>query len=200
MRNVCVRKLIWGKVGNKIAPIFLIAALAGCDLPSSMLAYIPTIPAIPALPALFALLPESGGGECAVVSPKALKQVNWARVPQVNMRIRNNEFEPMIVQMTQGWPYTFTIRNRDDKAHVFNAAKFLKSIATVRLTIDGRRQDNTCITRIIIPANATAEMQIVAAQDGHFEFEDNWLPPSSFISGGADGVIIIKERRTPRRN
>jgi len=195
-----VRKLSWGKVGHKIAPILLIAGLAGCDLPSSMLAYIPTIPTLPALPVLSALWPETGGGECAVVSPKALKQVNWARVPQVNMRIRNNEFEPMIVQMTQGWPYTFTISNRDDRVHVFNAAKFLKSIATVRLTIDGKRQDNTCITRIIIPANATAEMQMVAAQDGHFEFEDNWLPPSSFISSGADGVIIIEERRTPQRN
>ncbi len=195
-----MRRLGWGQISKKIAPLGLILVLSGCDLPSSMMSYIPTIPTIPALPALASLWPESGGDDCAVVSPKALKQVNWARVPRVDMRIRNNEFEPMIVQMTQGWPYTFTIRNRDDRAHAFNAAKFLKSVATVRLTIDGKRQDDTCITRIIIPANATVEMQMVAARDGHFEFEDNWLPPSSFISSGADGVIVIKERRIPRRN
>jgi hypothetical protein len=43
-------------------------------------------------------------------------------------------------------------------------------------------------------------MQLVAAVDGHFDFHDNWFPTQSLISGGADGVIIVEERRNARRN
>ncbi len=135
-----------------------------------------------------------------MVSPKALKKVNWTRVPKVNMRIRNNEFEPMIVQMTQGWPYVFRIRNRDQKAHTFNAARFLRSMAVIRLTIGGERQNETCVSSIEIPPESTAELHLVAAIDGHFEFEDDWFPAATLLSGGADGVIIVEERRKAERN
>ncbi len=175
-------------------------ALSGCEWPSSNLAFLPAFPTLAALPSFDGILPDLGEDECAVVSPKALKKVNWTRVPEVNMRIRNDEFEPMIVQMTQGWPYTFRIRNRDDRAHTFNAKAFFKNIAMVRVTVDGKRQDETCFASLEIPAHTTAEMQLVAAVDGHFEFQDNWLPASSFISGGADGVIVIEERRSARAN
>jgi len=110
------------------------------------------------------------------------------------MRIRNNEYEPMIIQMTQGWPYAFRISNRDRRSHTFNAERFLKSMAVIRITIDGKRQDETCISSLDIPAGATAELHLVAAIDGHFEFEDNWLPAATLLSGGADGVIIVEER------
>ena len=116
------------------------------------------------------------------------------------MRIRNNEFEPMIVQMTQGWPYTFRISNRDDHSHSFNASEFFRNVAVIRVTIDGVRQDETCFASLDIPGQKTAEMQMVAAVDGHFEFEDRWLPTTSLISGGADGVIVIRERRKARRD
>jgi hypothetical protein len=109
------------------------------------------------------------------------------------MRIRNDEFEPMIVQMTQGWPYVFRIRNRDSKPHTFNAKRFLRSMAVIRLTVNGERQDETCVSSIDIPAESTAELHLVAAIDGHYEFKDNWLPASTLLSGGADGVIIVEE-------
>ncbi len=184
---------------KKSGVIGLILLLGGCEAPASLLSYIPGAPALPSLPGIGALLPEFDPVKCAVVSPKALKQVNWARVPQVNMRIRNDEFEPMIVQMTQGWPYTFRIRNRDDRTHAFNAKSFFTNIAMVRLTIDGKRIDDTCISTVYIPPMKTAEMQLVAAIDGHYEFSDEWQRTASFIGGGAGGVIIIEERRTPQR-
>ncbi len=135
-----------------------------------------------------------------MVSPKALKRVNWTRVPRVNMRIRNNEYEPMIVQMTQGWPYVFRIRNRDDRAHSFNAERFLRSMAVIRVTIDGNRQNETCVSSLEIPAGATAELHLVAAIDGYYEFEDNWLPAATLLTGGADGVIIVEERHKATRD
>lgn len=190
----------WAVIKRLLAGVGLSLAVSGCEWPSSSLSFLPAFPALTALPSLDAIIPDFDNDECAVVSPKALKKVNWTRVPEVNMRIRNNEFEPMIVQMTQGWPYTFRIRNRDDRSHSFNAKAFFKNIAMVRITIDGKRQDETCFASLEIPAHTTAEMQLVAAVDGHYEFKDNWLSGSSFISSGADGVIIIEERRSARRD
>jgi hypothetical protein len=174
--------------------------LSGCEMASSAKTFIPALLGLSALPSISNIITDYSNDTCALVSPKALKQVNWTRVPEINMRIRNDEFEPMIVQMTQGWPYTFRIRNRDGRAHSFNAKDFFKNVAMVRITIDGKRQDETCFASLEIPAHTTAEMQLVAAVDGHFDFHDNWFPTQSLISGGADGVIIVEERRNARQN
>jgi len=174
--------------------------LGGCAWPSSNLSFIPSIPGFSSLPSIGEILPEWGQGECATVSPKALKRVNWTRVPQVNMHIRNNEYEPMIVQMTQGWPYVFRIRNRDKVSHTFNAERFLKSMAVIRISVGGKRQNETCIASLKIPPETMAEIHLVAAKDGHYEFEDNWLPAATLLTGGADGVIIVEERHKARRD
>lgn len=158
------------------------------------MSFIPALPGFTSLPSITDILPDIGGRSCTVVSPKALRKVNWTRVPRINMRIRNDEFEPMIIQMTQGWPYVFRISNRDDRSHTFNADRFLKSMAVTRIAIDGKRQDDNCVSSVNIPAGKTAELQMVAAIDGHFEFRDSWLPAPSLLSGGPDGVIIVEER------
>ena len=188
------------KIFRTIVSGISLLILGSCAWPATDLSYIPTIPGLSSLPSISNILPDFNELECATVSPKALKRVNWTRVPKVNMRIRNNEYEPMIVQMTQGWPYAFRIRNRDDRDHSFNAERFLKSMAVIRVTIDGKRQDETCISSLEIPARATAELHLVAAIDGYFEFEDNWLPAATLLSGGADGVIIVEERHKATRD
>lgn len=186
-----------GRLG---APLVALLLLAGCAGPSSELVFLPSVPGLSSLPSLADILPDFSDQDCATVSPKALKRVNWTRVPQVNMRIRNNEYEPMIVQMTQGWPYVFNIRNRDDKPHTFNAKRFLRSMAVIRVTVDGKRQNETCMSSVTIPARAKVELHLVAAIDGHYEFRDNWLPAPTLLSGGSDGVIIVEERFKARRN
>ena len=193
MRRLKKRGIWKSSIGCSLALL-----LFGCEMASFPTSFIPALLSFSALPSISNIITDYNNDTCAVVSPKALKQVNWTRVPEINMRIRNDEFEPMIVQMTQGWPYTFRIRNRDGRAHSFNAKNFFKNVAMIRITIDGKRQDKTCFASLKIPAHTTAEMQLVAAVDGHFDFHDNWLPAQSLISGGADGIIIVEERRKAR--
>ncbi|MDD9877388.1 MAG: hypothetical protein OXR84_08110 [Magnetovibrio sp.] len=135
---------------------------------------------------------------CVSVDSDDVKRVNWTRVPEVNMRIRTGEFEPMIVQLKQGWPYVFRIRNRDDRNRVFAAREFFSNMAMIRITVDGKRQDYTCVERVKIPAKKTAEFRMVAAVDGRFEFEDTPMPIPGFFSEGASGVIIVEERFATR--
>ena len=173
----------------------LMLAVSGCGS-STLLESLPSWPGLPSLPdwpRLSSLSPFPPA-ECATVSAKAVKRVDWSRVPEVDMRVRNNEFEPMIVNLKQGWPYVFRIRNRDDYDHIFHSRDFFQNMAIIRMTVDGERQEETCIRKIAVPAGGAVEMRLVAAVDGHYEFEDKWLPTPLVFSTGAAGVVIVEER------
>jgi len=134
-------------------------------------------------------------GECATVDDKAVKYINWARVPEVDIRIRNAEFDPMVVRMRQGWPYVLRIRNRDHEARIFKAYDFFRRVAVIKTTIAGRDEDFTCFGAITVPARQSAELRLVALTDGYFEYEDSVLPLPGLFSTGPNGIIIIEERR-----
>ena len=134
------------------------------------------------------------GSDCQTVDAKALKYINWTQVPEVNVRIRQDEFSPMIIRLRQGWPYIIRIRNRDDDNQVFRAYKFFSKVAVIQTTIDGQKEDITCYGAVVIPARTTAEIRLVASVDGHYEFENSYFSLLSGFQGLPTGVIIIEER------
>ncbi len=134
--------------------------------------------------------------DCPEVSEKAIKRINWTRVPEVDLRIRHGEFSPMVVRLRQGWPYVFRIRNGDDRGHAFKAYNFFANVAVIQTSIGGLIDDTTCYGAIWIPAHQTAEIRMVAVIDGHYEYEDLVLSLLSGFAGGPDGVIIIEERKS----
>lgn len=132
--------------------------------------------------------------DCKRISTKAQAKINWARVPSVDVRVRNDEFEPMILTLRQGRPYILRIRNRDDGLHVFRAGKFFQSNAVLSVALDGKRQEETCIRSVSIPGRQTAEIRMVAILDGHYEFEDSVILVPWIFSSGPSGIIIVEER------
>ncbi len=134
---------------------------------------------------------------CEEVNPEALKRVNWTRVPEINVRIRHDEFRPMVIRMRQGWPYVFRLRNRDHTGHTFRADDFFRRVAVIQKSVGGEVEEAPCFGSVWVPPRQTVELRLVAVVDGHYEFEDN---PVFFLGGfmdGPNGVIIIEER-TPR--
>ncbi len=169
----------WGVNPTRSALLAAVALLvAGCTVTPDMIGF---------------LAPSS----CAKINQKAVKFINWTRVPVVNVRIRQNEYSPMIIRLRQGWPYVIRIRNRDDYGHVFQANTFFSRVAVIKTTIAGEVKEETCFGAIYIPAQQTAELKLVAVVDGYYEYTDSYLSISSAFSLGHDGVIIIEER-TPR--
>ena len=136
-------------------------------------------------------------GECATVDEKAVKYINWARVPEIDIRIRNGEFSPMVVRMRQGWPYVLRIRNRDHETRTFRAPDFFRRVAVIKATVAGEDEDITCFGVVLVPPRQTAELRLVALTDGYFEYEDSMLPiPLPGLSSvGPNGIIIIEERK-----
>ncbi len=131
---------------------------------------------------------------CAKIDQKALKFINWTKVPVVNVRIRQNEYSPMIIRLRQGWPYLIRIRNRDDYGHVFQADTFFSRAVVIKTTIAGKVKEETCYGAIYIPAQKTAELKIVAVVDGYYDYTDSYSSISSAFAMGRDGVIIVEER------
>jgi len=135
-----------------------------------------------------------GATDCKRISKKAQAKINWARVPSIDVRVRNDEFEPMILRLRQGRPYILRIRNRDDGPHTFRAARFLQQNAIMTVAINGKRLEENCVRSVSIPGRQTAEIRMVAVVDGHYEFEDNVLLFPWVFSSGPSGIIIVEER------
>ena len=115
-------------------------------------------------------------------------------MPVVNVRIRQNEYSPMVIRLRQGWPYVIRTRNRDDHGHVFQANTFFSRVAVIKTTITGKVKDEPCYGAIYDPAQQTAKLKLVAVVDGYYDYEDNYLSISSAFSLGRSGVIIVEER------
>ena len=134
---------------------------------------------------------------CEEVSPEALKRVNWTQVPEINVRIRHDEFSPMVIRMRQGWPYVFRIRNRDNTGHTFRADDFFNKVAVIQKSVAGKIAEETCFGSLWVPPRQTVELRLVAVIDGYYEFEDNPVYVLGGFMNGPNGVIIIEER-SPR--
>ncbi|MBC8337261.1 MAG: hypothetical protein H8E39_01085 [Alphaproteobacteria bacterium] len=132
---------------------------------------------------------------CKEVSKEAVKRINWTKVPEVNVSIRHDEFSPMVIRLRQGWPYVFRIRNRDDDGHAFKAYEFFKNVAVIQSSVEGEVLDNPCLSALWVPSRQTAELRLVAAVDGYYEFEDLPFFALTGFYDGPQGVIIIEERK-----
>ena len=121
--------------------------------------------------------------------------VNWTQVPEVNLRIRHGEFDPMVLRLRQGWPYVFRIRNRDDYTHTFRAHEFFSKVAVVDMIVGGQENEERCFAALRIPPRQTVELRLVALVDGYYEYEDTMVPLPFLFSSGTTGVIVIEERK-----
>lgn len=133
-------------------------------------------------------------GDCKQISQRAEAKINWARVPDVELAVRNGDFSPMVIRLKQGRPYVLRIRNRDDESRVFRAQDFFEKNAVVAIGIEGVRAAETCIAAISVPPRQSAEIRMVAITDGTYDFEDNAILIPMVMSGGPSGAIIIEER------
>ena len=133
--------------------------------------------------------------KCVADARERVEAADWSKAEIVPIRIRQDEFDPMIIGLKQDRPYVIRITNADDTHHVFGAEDFFRSVAvaavdTVDTGDDGDGQ--TCITRVVIDGGQTVEVVLVTVRDGRYEFADNFITSPWFDFGGAMGVIYIQ--------
>ena len=131
--------------------------------------------------------------DCPADAAERVQAADWARVRNITVRVRRDEFLPMIIPLTQGRPYVMHLINGDRERHAFRAPEFFKAIALESATVGGRELAETCLKIVVLEADEKAEIRFVAVRDGHYDFKDTLLPFT--FGGGAIGVITIDPRQ-----
>ena len=129
---------------------------------------------------------------CVPDARERVEAADWSKVEVIPLRIRQNEFDPMIIDLRQDRPYIIRITNADDTRHFFGAGDFFRSVAVAKIDVGGDGDDRTCITRVSVDGGQTAEVVFVTVRDGRYEFADNIINSPWFDFGNPMGVIFVQ--------
>ena len=126
-----------------------------------------------------------------------LDDVDWSAARTLDIRIRQDEFQPMVIGLARDLPYVLHIRNGDSSAHRFRSPEFFRQAAVARITVDGKPRDldGGCITGVSVPAKGAVEIRLVALLEGRYDFEDPaWLGLGLglYDEGTGFGTIVVE--------
>jgi hypothetical protein len=124
-----------------------------------------------------------------------LENIDWSAARTVDIRIRQDEFQPMVVGLTRDIPYVLHIRNADSSTRGFRSPTFFRKAAVAEIVVDGeaRDLDGGCITGVSVPANGAVEVRLVALLEGRYDFEDpSWLRLGFYEEGNGFGTILVE--------
>ena len=125
---------------------------------------------------------------------------DWSKAETVSIRIRQSEFDPMLVNLKKDQPYVLRFENADKVEHSFLAVEFFETIAPKQLTPGEEVTPDSVLVSISIPAEESRELHFVPTVDGRYEFEDGspgfflhrlHFAPFSRGTFGAAGVIKV---------
>lgn len=135
--------------------------------------------------------------DCTKETAGYTQDVDWETATTVDLRIRQGEFTPVYIGLTQGKAYVLRVENGDDSDHYFRAIDFFRSVAVERISVvGGRIFERPCVDALTLPAGKTTEVRFVAVRDGSYEFQNNSLLISMALVGSAGGFITIERPRT----
>ncbi len=132
---------------------------------------------------------------CPADSRERVEEANWEQARTISIRIRQNEFEPMVFRLVQDRPYVLIIDNKDESLHFFHAQKFFRSIALAKVTSGEQMFVGGCTAAVAVEPQKSAELRFVAVRDGRYDFEDNPFLLSFVRLGSASGSISIEPEK-----
>lgn len=130
--------------------------------------------------------------ECADKRPT---NVDWSTARTLDVTIRQDEFQPMVIGLVKNRPYVLHIRNRDRGGHSFRSPAFFRQAAVAEVTVDGASvaPGGECLTEVSIPAGGAAEIRLVALLEGRYPFDNStWYSLSLYDDGTGIGTIIVQ--------
>lgn len=123
------------------------------------------------------------------------ENVEWDKVRQIDVRIRDGEFQPSIVRLHQGNGYIFRLNNRDDKERRFLAPKFFSKLKIESIVVGENVIVDSCVAGLAVPPLTVAQIRFIVERDGRYEFEDTAFPLP--FAGVPSGLIVV-EQAQPR--
>ena len=96
---------------------------------------------------------------------------DWDAAKSFEIRIRQNEFRPAIIRLTQGEPYIMLIENRDDINHMLVAQDFFKTLAIRKILSQTLEISGVNLIGLHLHPGEIKEVHFIPARDGWFDFE-----------------------------
>lgn len=130
--------------------------------------------------------------------PPAVAAADWSLAVTRTLRIRQDEYAPLVITLRRDRPYVLKLVNGDNAAHVFSAPDFFQAIAVKSLgPADQAIEPGWALSSIDLPAGQTRELAFVPVRDGYYSFADGWT--GRLLGGihGTPGLIIVEAIRQP---
>jgi len=127
---------------------------------------------------------------CPADTAERVKAANWAGAETVDLRIRDDEFYPMVMVLRTNSPYVLRITNSDDGKRTFRSKDLFGSVAVAEATVSGEVVGRDCFFAINVPAESTTEIKLVTGIDGRYEYQNTripWMVPHQMA-----GVIVVE--------
>lgn len=131
------------------------------------------------------------GKACPTDSKGSLNKVNWDQAEHIRIRVRQDEYTPMVQHFVQGRPYVLSLVNADARTHYFSAPGFARAVLTDTLRPGGGKTGRDCVSTVTLKAGQTVTWRFIASHDGRYTYYDNAFA----LLGGLipSGTIVIDE-------
>ncbi|MCW5699072.1 MAG: hypothetical protein KIT00_04460 [Rhodospirillales bacterium] len=101
-----------------------------------------------------------------------LASVDWSAAQTVDVRVRQGDYDPMVLGFMRDHPYVLRFHNGDSERHAFSSPEFFRTVALDGVAVNGEPQEQGCFSGIMIPANGSSEIRFMALLDGRYGFKD----------------------------
>lgn len=136
------------------------------------------------------------GAGCHPDGTGRLAGVDWAAAQSIDVRIRDGDFDPMVVAFVRDRPYRLRITNGDDGGHYFAAPDFFRTVAVDSVAVNDVATQPGCIDRVRIPGGGTAEIRLMALRDGRYDLDDTPLISLDlgvgYVTGKGFGAVYVE--------
>ena len=100
-----------------------------------------------------------------------IEAADWGAAKTLEIRIRQNEFNPTIIRLRQGEPYIMLVENRDDITHMLVAEEFFKTVAIRKILSQTVEISKVNLIGLHLSPGEVKEVHFIPARDGWFDFE-----------------------------
>lgn len=128
---------------------------------------------------------------CPSDTAGALKKVDWTKAEHIRIRVRQDEYAPMVQHFVQNRPYVLTLVNDDTHTHYFSAPGFAHAVLTASTANDHAATVTGCTDTVTLGAGKTVTWRFIATHDGRYLYYDTpfALMPAMIPSG----TVVIDE-------
>lgn len=102
--------------------------------------------------------------------------VDWSKAQTVDVRVRQSEVDPMIINLRRNSPYVLRIQNDDPGTRTLRAHDFFRSVALVETAVGDEVIASNCYDSLRVGPGVTAEVRFITGMDGRYNFQVGALP------------------------